>query len=217
MDLIPNVNLPEGQSGNWKVEKFTISKREATLYNVNAHGRPVREGTYTRLVRNGKVVMSDTPAEKRDHFEPVYRAYGRCLVNGLGLGMIVSAMLEKKKHRYLPGDHVPPGKFDDKALIPTVEHVTVIEKDADVIALVGLPLKERYGDRLTIIHADAFEYTPSKGERYDFVWHDIWDNICSDNLSEMHKLHRKYGRYCKWQGSWGRDTCEYYRRSNSGY
>jgi hypothetical protein len=33
----------------------------------------------------------------------------------------------------------------------------------------------------------------SKGKRYDMVWHDIWDDICSDNLEGMAKLHRKYG------------------------
>ena len=46
--------------------------------------------------------------------------------------------------------------------------------------------------RIKIINEDAFEFKPPKDKRYDFVWHDIWDDICTDNLPEMTKLHRKY-------------------------
>ena len=62
--------------------------------------------------------------------------------------------------------------------------------------------------KLNIICADALEWKPPKGTRYNAVWHDIWDNICGDNLDDMKKLHRKYGRRTNWQGSWCRDQCE---------
>lgn len=61
---------------------------------------------------------------------------------------------------------------------------------------------------MQIINADAFAYKPPKSKRYGAVWHDIWANICADNLPEMHKLHRKYGRIADWQGSWCRWQCE---------
>ena len=67
------VDIPEGQSGDWKVEKFTVSEEEAKLNNLRAafsfsdRGREIEPGEYTRLRRNGVVVLSDTPAEIRDH------------------------------------------------------------------------------------------------------------------------------------------------------
>jgi hypothetical protein len=54
----------------------------------------------------------------------------------------------------------------------------------------------------------AFEWKPPKGVRYDAAWHDVWDDICTDNLVGMRKLHRKYGKRCGWQGSWCRGECE---------
>ena len=59
---------------------------------------------------------------------------------------------------------------------------------------------------------DAFEYKPPKGKRYDAVWHDIWDGICTDNLKDMKKLHRKYGKNSNYQASWARGLCELYEK-----
>lgn len=132
------------------------------------------------------MIMSDTPDELRDFQMAVLRAKGHILINGLGLGCVVTACLRK----------------------PEVETATVIEIDSDVIALVGSHFTD---DRLTIINADAFQYQPPKGQRYQMVWHDIWDSICSDNLPQMHRLHRKYGRRADWQGSWSRELCEWQR------
>jgi spermidine synthase len=137
--------------------------------------------------------MSDTVDEIRDHLGPIRRATGKCLVNGLGLGMVLQGMLNK----------------------PEVEHVTAIEISPDVIALVAPHYQERFGDRLTIIQADALVWRPSKGTRFNVVWHDIWDDMSEDNLPDMHKLHRSYGRRCDWQGSWGRDIIEANHRRNS--
>ena len=199
------VNIPEGIAGNWKVVKFTVSPRDAELSTVRSMfsftdgGRSVPEGTYTGLYHGGTIVMSDTPSEIRDHLGAVYKAKGKCLVNGLGLGMVAAAMLSK----------------------PEVTHVTVIDISPEVIQLVGTTLKERYGDRLTIIQADAYTWQPPKGEVYDVAWHDIWNDLCEDNLPLMAKLHRKYGKRCGWQGSWGKELCLYHRqrdkRSNRGW
>lgn len=181
--LIPDVTVPEGRRGPWAVERFTV-ERTALRFSP----RSVPPGAYTRLVHAGRgLVMSDTPDERRDHVPFVARARGRVLVNGLGLGMCVAAALA----------------------IPEVEHVTVVEADADVIALVG---PHYAGPRVTIVHCDAFAYAPPPRTRYDAVWHDIWDEICSDNLPGMIRLHRKYGRRAGWQGSWARGLCERLRQ-----
>ena len=90
-----------------------------------------------------------------------------------------------------------------------MERVTVVEVNQDVIDLVGPHYSALYGaHHVEIVHGDALTYQPPKKVRYGAVWHDIWANICPDNLPEMHKLHRRYGRRSDWQGSWSRHLCE---------
>lgn len=184
-----NVNIPEGSAADWRVEKFTVSEAEAKLFNLRCAFQPggghrsIKPGEYTRLMRGQTVVMSDTPAEARDHWPIIHKANGSVLVNGLGLGMCLTAILRKTE----------------------VCEVTVVEKSPEVIALVSPHISD---PRLEIINDCAFEYMPPKGKRYNAVWHDIWDDICADNLVEMRKLHRKYGRRTDWQGSWCRAECE---------
>lgn len=35
----------------------------------------------------------------------------------------------------------------------------------------------------------------------------IWDSLCADNLEEMTKLKRRFGRRTDWQGCWGEYQC----------
>lgn len=191
------VNLPEGSSGDWRVEYFKVSKDAAAFESIRAivsgTGRGVPEGRYTALYCNQSLVMSDTLDEMWDHMFPIHEACdrgGRVLINGLGLGMVAAAILMGN----------------------AVEKVTVIENSPDVIALVGPTLTARYGHRLEIIEADAFEYKPPKGQRFSVVWHDIWNELCTDNLKDMGTLHRRYGNRCDWQGSWGKEILQHYRR-----
>lgn len=131
--------------------------------------------------------MSDTHAEKMDHAEAVRRAKGIILINGLGIGMVLNAALLKRE----------------------VEKALVVEKSSEVIGLSARHYQEKFGDRIEVIHDDAITFSPPKGIRFGAVWHDIWDNICADNLEEMKALHRRYGRKTDWQGSWCRAECEY--------
>lgn len=187
MELV-KVELPEMSKGEWKVEKFVTDQFDYNSFRVGREV-PMNE-TYTRLVRGRTLVMSDTPAEMRDHSTAVYRAKGSCLLNGLGIGMVLKNILLK----------------------PEVTDVTVVEISQDVIDLVS-PF---YTDpRITWICASAFDYKPPKGKHYGMVWHDIWDTICGDNVSEMIKLHRKYGKRADWQGSWCRYECE--RQNRNGW
>ena len=181
------VNIPEGKSGNWKVEKFTVSEDEAKFANMRAsfsfsnRGQYIYAGEYTRLMRGTSTIMSDTPSEISDHRYFMRVATGNVLLNGLGLGMVLQAILRK----------------DD------VEKVVVNEIDQDVINIVAPHYQDQ---RLVINHTDAFAWKPN-GIRFNSVWHDIWDNICEDNLSEMKQLHRRYGHWLQqpsFQGSWGR-------------
>lgn len=191
MTTIEAVTIPEGQSGRWRIERFTVAGDDIPSFRLAMSGRSIRPGTYTRLMRGGQIVMSDTPAERRDHTGFVRAATGRVLINGLGIGMCLAAVLRK----------------------PDVTEVTVVEIDADVVALSGPHYSA--DPRVAIVNASAFDYQPPAGVRYGAVWHDIWDDICADNLPEMHRLHRKYGRRADWQGSWCRETCERYLRQDS--
>ena len=187
--------IPEGVVGDWAVERFTVTKEQAemdrlrSMFAYGSRGRCVPEGTYTRLRRGGAVWMSDTPDEIADHYEPIRRAKGEVLIHGLGLGVVANACLMK----------------------PEVDRVTVVELAAEVIELVGPWLQAQataHGTPLCIVHDDALTWTPTRGARWDMVWHDIWPTICYDHLEDMKRLHRRFGRRASWQGSWARDLCE---------
>lgn len=180
--MIKPVQVPEGVSGAWRVERFEVTANSFELIRLGR--RAPCPGNYTRLMRGRQLVMSDTPAEMWDHYEPVRRAKGHCLINGLGLGMVACAMA------------------------PKCENIVVVEQSADVINLVAGSLPKN----VTVIHSCAFDYKPPKNVRYDAVWHDIWDDLCTDNLSGMATLHRKYGRRSEWQGSWGFELLQAQRR-----
>lgn len=181
------VSVPEGVSGSWKVERFVVSpdaeKSERIRAMMHRSRRYARAGNYTRLMRRLDVIMSDTHDEIHDHLSAIRHANGHCLINGLGLGVVLQGMARKD----------------------CVTHVTVIEQSPDVIALVAPHYYSMFGDKITIIEADALEYKPERGSHFGVVWHDIWDFICADNLPDMKRLHRKYGRLTDWQGSWARD------------
>ena len=189
------VTVPEGRVGSWRVERFVVPEHDIKALYYALHGRPVDPGTYTRLIHEGALdpIMSDTPSEIRDHIEPLLEAKrrgGRILMNGLGLGVVLKGFLS----------------------YPNVTHVDVVEIDADVIKLVA----PSYPDpRVKIYNADALTINWPPGLRWSVVWHDIWPSICSDNLPEMTKLHRKYGHKCDWQGSWCRYQC--LRQRGTGY
>jgi len=192
------VTVPDGRSGDWTVETFEVGGPEMDAFNLRAMihpgGRMIEAGTYKKLCYKGKIIMSNTPAEIQDHLSFIYKAQGNILINGLGLGMALKAILEK----------------------PEVKSVTIIEKSQDVIKLVAPTYNK--DPRVTIHWADAYEWKPPVMASYDYVWHDIWDDLCIDNLLQMAKLHRKYGKKTKWQGSWGKELCqEYKRRENHHY
>lgn len=176
-NLIPKVSLPEGKRGLWSIRHVDV---EDSLVN-RFRERHFQPGRYTQLFHDRRgLVMSDTPAERYDHSDFVRRATGHVLISGLGIGMCVGAVLRKKD----------------------VLSVTVIEIEPDVIALTG---PHYVDDRLEIVNADAREWSPPKGRRYGAVWHDIWDNICRDNLKEMQTFNRRYARRADWKGCWSQD------------
>jgi len=187
------VNVPIGKSEEWEVSEFIVSESEARMFNLRNSFHPgygnrdIIPGTYKKLMYKGSIVMSNTPAEINDHRYFIHKAEGNILIAGLGLGVVLTGLLQKEE----------------------VKSITVIEKSIDVIKLVAPTFATE--KRVRIIKADIFEWKPPKNFKYDYIWHDIWNDICGDNVEGMKKLHRKFGRYGKWQGSWCRALCEMHR------
>lgn len=186
--MLKKVDVPEGAAGQWRIERFEVTKADADFQTMRCvikgrMHRAIDPGVYTRLTCNGSVIMSDTPMEMRGHWEAYHQARGHVLVNGLGLGMIVDNILDKEE----------------------VERVTVLEISQDVIGLVEPHLRERHGaDKLNIVLGDAYTYKWPVGQTFDYAWHDIWPDVCVDNLKGMERLHRRYGKRVKGQGSWSK-------------
>jgi hypothetical protein len=179
------IELPEIDADGVRVSRFEIGPPDVRslldMMSQGGRGR-TKPGTYTRLDVDGRLWMSDTDDEKRDHAEPFWEAQrrgGRVLIHGLGLGMVVKAVLA----------------------LPQVEHVDVVEIDPRVVKHVG---PHYAGERCTIHLGDALTHQWPAGARWDVVWHDIWPTITGDNLPQMHRLHRRFGRRAGWQGSWAR-------------
>lgn len=181
------VPFVEAAAGPWQLAPFEVSESEARFHNMRCAMRRQRvlmisAGRYMRLEHAHRgVVMSNTPMEVMTNREAYRDARGKVLVNGLGMGMLLEGLIRKKE----------------------VESIRVVEVDRDVIDLVGGRFATN--PKIEIVHADAFEYRPARGEVFDYVWHDIWDDFCLDNLPSMKKLVARYRKpRALAQGVWSR-------------
>ncbi len=186
------VDVPEGRSGEWFIEKFTV---EDSFHLTMMMARAPKAGeAYTRLMRDkswDNPMMSDTPAEINDLWEP-YLTFkepwvDRVLINGLGLGVVLKMALAQ----------------------PHIQHIDVVEIEPDILNLV-MP---SYNDPRIQVHlGDAYAIQWPKGLKWAAAWHDVWPNICTDNLEGIGTLHRRYGKRVRWQGSWQREHLQGQRR-----
>lgn len=172
--------VPEGTSGEYHIQHFTISEGEASLYRTKSMfsrsflGRFVKTGNFCRLKYGSQVLMSDCGGERFSNREVVQRAHGDVLIAGLGIGMVICPIVKKE----------------------SVNHVTVIEISPDVINLVESHIREYLGEdsrKLTIINADIFDFKPT--QKYDVIYFDIWGDYSGDEYPETKKLHRRFSRY----------------------
>lgn len=157
--------LKDGKVGNFELSHFEIGKDD--MYAM-FHGIP--SGKFIRLTNRGEVVMSDTSMEKRTNANFVRNAHGKVLIGGLGISLILLAIQDKEE----------------------VEHITVVEKNKEVIELVGsqLPLNSK----VTIVNDDVFTYKPLF--KYNTIYMDIWNYINEDVYQEeMKPLISRYRKY----------------------
>lgn len=157
--------LKDGKVGDFELSHYEIGTND--LYAM-LHGIP--SGKFIRLTHRGEVVMSNTDMEKRTNYSFVINAHGNVLIGGLGIGLIILAIQDKEE----------------------VKQITVVEKNKEVIELVGnqLPLNSK----VHIVHDDVFEYKPLF--KYNTIYMDIWNYINSDVYQrEMKPLISRYRRY----------------------
>lgn len=196
------VDIPVGELRGMKIDKFEVVYPEKwtkehknrkdvmsplQLSRMLVEGSAPEPGWYTRLTEAGRIWMSDTKSERRDHADPVsemsHTNPERVLINGLGIGMGLSAALS----------------------FECVKHVDVVEIDDRVIDLVGPHYTK--DSRVHIHQANAVDqmkkWTP--GDRWDVAWTDIWPDLCVGNLPEMAKFSEFYGARCGFHGNWSED------------
>lgn len=175
--------MPTGEAGLWKLERVQVTDdmpmdavRRLGPYSVLTILSRHTEATM-HLAR-GDVVMEDSLAELHRHL-PIWRhACGRVLVTGLGLGCVVRGLLAN----------------------PAVERVTVIELDSHIIRWVW---PEFMADRrLMLLQGNAFDYEFPPGTKFDFAWHDIYDEKKHEAVLHTNLMMRYHG-ICGAQGAWG--------------
>ena len=152
---VPHSILPQ-KFGLWTIERRKAADSILGELGDEPYGK-VGWPDYTLLRRVtlaslhlelGEIVMEDSRQELRRHLPIWMAARGRVLKTGLGMGCVVRGLLLK----------------------PEVEHIDVVEIDADIIRVFGAEFVGK--PRVTLHHADALDWDPG-GRRWDFAWHDI--------------------------------------------
>ncbi len=167
--------------GNVVVDTFEITPDTWQGFGVER----TRPGKYARLRINGEVVMSDTDMELRTNVEAVQKARGAVLIGGLGLGVITLPILRKS----------------------TVRSVTVVEKNPHVIAAVEEQIRSQVTGNQSagfVVHCgDVHKWRPNPDFicKYDFIYLDIWQDLCTDYVKDMRELHLTFRKYLKKGGT----------------
>lgn len=157
------------RSGDWELRVAEMAISPGYWSN------PVLVEQMAVLIRDGRSWMSLTPFELESQGLGVRAAEGHVLIFGLGLGWAACAC----------------------ATFPAVSEVTVVERDADVLALhreldvfAQLPSEARV--KLRVLEGDAFAYRPDWS--VDLLLPDIWLPLVNDGrLDEVRAMQANVG------------------------
>lgn len=187
-ELAPfRVSTPPGKAGNWAIQHVDVVLGHEYLRHC-LNGREPGIGKHTVLSYNSEPIMSDTAPEITDLVPYLSFLTGHVLMTGLGLGMVVHNLTKNPQYQ------------------SAVRSITVIERDRDVIKLSA----EHYtkaDKRVTVIRANAYTWTPPKGQTFDCAWHDIWPTLSPENLPQMTAMRRHYKPFVRAgnQFCWGEE------------
>ncbi|HEY4115094.1 MAG TPA: hypothetical protein VGM17_13655 [Rhizomicrobium sp.] len=173
------------ESGTWSLRVLPMSRTRGywgDLYNV--HGCPMLFGPS----KDGEPEpwMSLSPIEIEAQETGIRAAHGHTAVLGLGMGWVAANV----------------------ALRPKVTQVTIIERDADVVAFVTsqavfeqLPREAR--SKIDIVEADALQWQPNGA--VDVVHADIWQPLIEPRkLDDVRRMHANIG--ARQIYFWGQET-----------
>lgn len=109
--------------------------------------------SYLALCEGGNIWMSLNPNEIETMEPFINKAEGNVLVFGLGMGYVPFMMSEKSE----------------------VKHITIIEKDQNIINLFNTLLFPSFPhkEKITIVRSDALKYDISH-KQYDYIFADLW-------------------------------------------
>lgn len=183
------VDYPEDTVGRFSIVRFEIAKASGErIDQVRREGmdRDTGYGTFRKLVEDGKVWMSDTAVEIKEHY-PFWDKIRELtaehiLITGLGLGVAVHGAL----------------------MFPSVKHIDVVEINPEVAELIGKYLP---ADKVTVHVNDAYTVDWPEDAWWDLAWHDIWIAVHDSNLPQMDRLEDRYRDKTRWQECWQRDGC----------
>ena len=163
------VHLPEKTRGEWQLTHQVYQPYEMFCFDdtrdlpdgreIPCIGYFTESFRYPAVLQKGRLWMAITPNEVETMKADIAAAHGNILVLGLGLGYyaFMTAQMEN------------------------VSRVTLVELDKDVIRLFEEELLPQFPNRekIRVIHADAFAYVKKEaaGEKYDFVYADIWHDV----------------------------------------
>lgn len=200
--------LPDSKKGSAELRSFTVDKAtveftklKAAMSGLSSEYLGFKPGKYARLLIHGSTIMSNTYMEIETNRSIMDNANGKVLIAGLGIGMIILPIQEKKN----------------------VDKIIVVENNEDVIDLVAnkLPLHHK----VEIVKGNIFDLSLSKDDKFDTIYFDIWDGICADYWNEMKKLTSKFKYKVNRENknhmltSWRKEDMKrlYYEEQNTGW
>ena len=175
-----NIHFDNQKQGRFELSMASFRRYELFMYDtpkdrfqgvmIPAIGTVDHRFKFPNIKENGSVWMSITPNEIFTMQKPIEDASGKVLTLGCGMGYFA----------YMT------------ALKDNVEHVTIIEKQPEVIELFNTFILPQFPckDKITVIQADAFDYMEALADgEYDYCFVDIWKgNTDTVPYLEMKKL-----------------------------
>ena len=160
-----NIHFDNQKSGRFDLSMASFRKYELFMYDtpkdrfqgvmIPAIGTIDHRFKFPNIRENGATWMSITPNEIYTMQKPIEEATGNVLTLGCGMGYFA----------YMT------------AIKEDVSHVTIIEKQPEVIELFNTYILPQFSckDKITVIQADAFDYMENLTDgKYDYCFVDIW-------------------------------------------
>ena len=161
------IRFPQAVQGRWEMTRMAYEPYELFVRDdllCLPDGREIprlgyfdRRFAYPAVLEGGREWMTVTPNEVATMAPALSQVRGRVAVMGLGLGYFAFMASEKND----------------------VRAVTVVERDADVIALFERHLLPQFAHRekVRLVHADAFDLAQAGLDGFDCAFVDLWHDV----------------------------------------